>query len=149
MAHPRVGTTHGSHFAAHHHGRIQSGHVQNGRGHRGGGGFSVTSGDGDAVFQTHQLSQHFAARDHGDGQSARFLDFRVLIVHGGADHDGLGARDVGRGVAFENPGAELGQTLGGGAELHVRARDLVSQIEQHLGDSAHTDPADTNEVQVL
>src|ERR1035438_271940 len=118
-SHPSVRATHGGDFSPYDYRGIQSGHIQNSGGHGSGGGFSVTAGDGDAVFQTHQLSQHFAAGDDGDGQAARFLHFRILVVHSRADDDGLRARDVGHGMAFKNLGAELGQTVGSGAEFHV------------------------------
>ncbi len=61
----------------------------------------------------------------------------------------LAPATFGRGVAFVNTGAQLCQTIRSGAQLYVGTADFVSQIEQHLGDTAHTDSADSHEVEVL
>ena len=42
--------------------------------------------------------------------------------------------------------AELGEPAGGLGLLQVRARDGVAEVEQHLGDAAHADAADPDEV---
>ena len=149
VADARVRAAHGADASADHHGGVEAGVVQDGGGHRGGGGLAVAAGDGDAVLQAHQLGQQFAARDHGDLQAARFLHLGVLFIDGGTDHQGARAGDVGRGVAFEDTGAHGGQALGDRRQLHVGAGDLVAQIEQHLGDAAHADAADSREMQVL
>ena len=112
VAHARVGAAHGAHAAAHHHGGVEAGVIQDGGGHGGGGGFAVAAGDGDAVLEAHQLGQQLAARDHRDLQAAGFLDFGVLFVDRGTDHQGAGSGDVGRGMAFVDGGAQGGQTLG-------------------------------------
>ena len=45
--------------------------------HGGGGGFAVHAGDGDAVFEAHELGQHFGALDDGDFAGAGLDDFRI------------------------------------------------------------------------
>ena len=52
-------------------------------------------------------------------------------------------------MAFVNTSAERRQTIRSGAQLQVRAADLIAQIQQHLGDAAHANAADSDEVQVL
>ena len=47
------------------------------------------------------------------------------------------------------PRAERRQTLGGRAQLQVRAADLIAQVQQHFGDAAHANASDSDEVQVL
>ena len=79
----------------------------------------------DAVLQPHQLGQQFAARDHRDLQPPRFLHFGILLVHGGADHQRLRARHVGRVVPFVDRGAQLGQAIGGRASASDRSREMV------------------------
>ena len=55
--------------------------------HRSGGGFSVRSGNRNAVFQAHQFRQHFRARDHRDFPLVRFHYFRIVGFHRrGNDH---------------------------------------------------------------
>jgi hypothetical protein len=73
VAHARVRTAHGRDPAAHHHRGVQARVVQNGGGERGGGGFAVAAGDGDAVLQAHQLGQQLAARNHRDLQTGGLL----------------------------------------------------------------------------
>ena len=109
----------------------------------------MASGDRDAVLQPHQLGQQFAARNDGNQQAARFLHLRIGGIHGGTHHNRLGAGNVGGRVTFVNPRAERRQPFRGGAQLQVRPADLISQIQQHLGDAAHANAADSDEVQVL
>ncbi len=149
LAHARVAAAHGGGSAANDHGGVESGVIENGGGHRGGGGFSMAAGHGDAELQTHQLSQQLAARDYRDAQPPRFNDFGIGSVDRGADHQHARAVDVGGAVALMDGGAERGEAFGDGAEPQVRPADLIAEIQQHLGNSAHADPADAREVQVL
>ena len=116
---------------------------------RGGGGLAVAAGHRDAVLQPHQLGQQLAARDHRNLQPARLLHFGILVVHGRADHQRPRAGHVGGGVAFVDARAQRGQPLGDGRQLQIGPADLVAEVQQHLGDAAHADPADAGEMQVL
>ena len=60
------------------------------------------SGHGDAVFQAHEVGQHFGARDHRNFQAVRFEQFDVVGFHGRGNYDHVRAGDVGRFVALEN-----------------------------------------------
>src|SRR3990172_193969 len=61
----------------------------------------------------------------------------------------MGRRDVLRPVADEDLAAQLLQPLRGVRFLHVRTGDLVAQIQEHLGDAAHTDAADADKMDVF
>ena len=148
-AHARVRAAQHCRAPAHHHGGIETRVDQNGRHHRGGGGFAVAAGDGDAEFQAHQLGQQLAARDHGKPEAARFDDFRIVGPHRGADDHRLRAGDIRRRVAFVNHRSARRQTFGDGRELQVGSADRIAQFEQHFGQSAHADSADADEVDRL
>ena len=81
---------------------IEAGRGQHGGGHRGGGGFAVRAGDGDAVFQAHQFGQHFRARNDGNFQPVRFDDFGIVAANGRGDHHDVRAVHVFGLMAFEN-----------------------------------------------
>ena len=149
MSQTRVGAAHGSDSSAHHHGGVQTGMVQDGRGERGGGGLSVASGHRDAVFQAHQFGQQFAARDHRNLQPASLLHFGILLVHRRAHHQSTSPGHIGRGMAFIDPRSHGGQPLRYGREFQIAAADLVTQVEQHFGDAAHANPSDAREVYML
>src|SRR6185437_9766542 len=80
LADTRIRATHGADPAAHNHGRVETGRIENRRHYGSGGGLSMTSGDRDAEFQAHQFSQHFAAGDYGNLEPARLCHFRVVFV---------------------------------------------------------------------
>ena len=135
--------------AADYDGGVEAGVIEDGGGHRGGGGLAVAAGDGDTVFQPHQLGQQFAARDHGDLQAPRFQDLGILFIDGGADHQRPRAGDVGGGVPFEDARAQPGQPLGDWRELHIGTADGIAEVQQYLGDAAHADSPDPREMQML
>ena len=64
--------------------------------HGGGGGFAVHAGDGDAVFEAHQLGEHLGALDDGNLAGVGFDNFRVRRADRGAGDDDRGSGDVGR-----------------------------------------------------
>jgi hypothetical protein len=62
--------------------------------------------------------------------------------------DDFGAGDVLRAVSLERWWRPFGQPLGD-APLQVGAGDLVAEVQQHLGDAAHADAADADEMDAL
>ena len=149
VAHPGVRAAHGAHAAADHHRRVEASVVQDGGGHRRGGGLAVAARHRNAVLQPHQLGQHLAARDDRDLQTARLLHLGVRFVDRGADNEGAGAGEIGGAVAFEHTGAHRGKPLGNGRKLHIRPADLVTEVEQHFGNAAHSDPAYARKMKML
>ena len=149
MPDARVGAAHSRGFTAHDHGGVHARVTQDRGDHGSGGGFAVAAGDGDAVLQAHQLGQQFAARDHGNAEAAGFLHFGIRLVDSGTHHQGLRAVQIFRVVPFENGRPQGDQAIGCGGQLQVRAGDRIAEIQQHLGDTAHADAADSREVQML
>src|SRR5690606_26351045 len=64
-------------------------------------------------------------------------------------HDGPNAFDIGGIVADAYPGAQLRQPPGDAGFLDVRAADGIAQVEQDLGDAAHSRAADADEMDAL
>jgi hypothetical protein len=111
--------------------------------HGGGGGFAVHAGDGDAVFEAHELGEHFGALDDGDFAGAGFEDFRITSAETAElVTTTCAVADVGGVVALVDGRAELGEAVGDGAAAQVGAGDLHAQGEEDFGDAAHADAAD-------
>ena len=137
------------HPPAHHHRGIEPACTQHRGHHRRGGGFAVHAGNGDAVFEPHQLGQHLRTLNHGNLARLRLQHFWVFRVHCRAGDDHRRPGHVGRVVPFVNRRAQLRQPVSDGAALQIRAGNLHAQVEQDFGNAAHADAADTDEVRVL
>src|SRR5262245_61957469 len=101
------------------------------RGHQGSSrGLAVGTGDGDTVLKSHQLSQHLGSRNDRDHQFAGTDDFRVGIFHsrGNNDHIYLSSYLLGS-MAIGNTSTEGSQSPRGLRLAHVRATDLIAEIE--------------------
>jgi len=109
----------------------------------------MAAGHGDPVFQPHQFGQQFAARDHRDLQTPRFLNLGIRFVDGGTHHQRFRSHHIFRVVPFVNRRSQLRQAVGGRRQFQIRSGDRVTQIEQHFGNTAHADSADPREVEVL
>ena len=128
--------------------RIEPGYGENGGEHGGGGRLAVRAGDGDADLTAHQLAEHLGAR-HDRHAEALGLDYLGVVRANGRRHDhDLGSDDVPRLVADRDARAELGQASRGLALGEIRAADDITLVEKHLGDTAHADAADSDEVKL-
>ena len=67
----------------------------------------------------------------------------------GAGDDDRGSGDVGGVVALVDGCAHLGEAVGHRPAAQIGAGDLDAEVEQNLGDAAHADAADADEVRVL
>ena len=80
---------------------------------------------------------------------------RASHHHGGAHnlreacHDHPCPDYIDRGMPFKNTRAQPRQALGHGAVPEVGTRNRIAQGQQDLGDAAHPDPTDTDEVNPL
>ena len=106
----------------------------------------MRAGDGDAAFQPHQFGQHFGAAHHRQALGARGDELRIVALDGGRDDDDVGAVDIFRLMADGNLDALVAQPLDVGAVGDVRTGYAVTEIGQHLGDAAHADAADADEM---
>ena len=52
-------------------------------------------------------------------------------------------------MPFENNCSKAGQALRNSAGFQIGSRNLVAEIQQHLGDAAHADAADAYEMNLL
>ena len=147
-AQPRV-RAHGIDASADHDGGIEAAGAKHAGHHRGGRGLAVHAGDGDAVLEAHQFGQHFGALDDGNFARARFQHFGIGGIDRGTGHHHRGPLDMGGLVAFIDHGAQLGEAIGDGAAAQVGTGDFHFLVEQDLGDAAHADAADANEMGVL
>src|SRR5438874_4250283 len=106
-------------------------------------------GDCNAVLETHEFSQHFRARDHRNVLSTCSLDLGIVPCNRRTGHYNFRAGDVLYSVSDEDDGSKTGETLRYLRVAQVRTRDLIPQSKQHLGDAAHANAADANEVNAL
>ena len=74
---------------------------------------------------------------------------RVVLLDSRRDHHDVRPDHVVCGVALVHLAAEAFEPVGGGGPLQVRSRHLVAEIDEHLRDAAHSDPADADEVDAL
>ena len=102
--------------------------------------------DGDGVAEAHQLGEHFGAPHDRQQPFAGGDEFRVVLADGGGDDDDFGRAEVLGRMADEDVDALLAQALDIGAFGLVGALHGVAEIVQHLGDPAHSDAADADEV---
>ena len=127
-------------------GRVEAALRQHTGREAGGGGLAVRAGNGDAVLQSHQLGQHFGARDHRDLGGARRLHLGVRVLHRRRNHHHVRAGDVRRVMADGHADTKTGEAFGVGVLGAVRTGHTEFEVVQHLGDAAHADTADTDEV---
>ncbi len=148
LAETRV-RAHGIHAPADYDGRIEAARSEHGGDHRSGGGLAVHAGDGDAVLKPHQLGQHFRALDHrnmllpGSGH----LDVIGRDCRAGDHHVRTG--DILGTMAFKNGGAQRAQAIRYQRGLQIGTRNPVAEVEQHFGNAAHADAADTDKMHAL
>src|SRR5215469_1133388 len=105
--------------------------------------------DSDAVFQAHQLSQHFGSRNDGNVAGVRGGNFRIVARDGGAGADDFSSGEIFSPMTFKGNSAQGGKTMRDSRGLEVGARDLETKVEQHLIDAAHADAADAYEMDTL
>ena len=117
---------------------------ENGGDHRSGGGFAVSTADGDAVFEAHQFGKHFGARNHRNFTLVRFDDFGILGIDGRRGHNDVRAFYVAGLVALVDHGAKILQTFGDGGGLGIRSGNRVAEGQQNFGDTAHADASDAD-----
>ena len=127
-------------------GRIQAASGEHGCQQAGGGGLAVGAGDGDAVTVAHQLGEHLGTRHHRNTTPQRSGDLRVAGVDSAGYHQYISLLGVFRAVPDENGRPEVFQALSHGRCLEIGAGYFVTQVEQHLGDTAHAHPTDTDEM---
>ena len=132
---------------ANHRRRIQSGPLEHQRHHRGRAGLAVRAGDRDAEAQPHQLREHLGPRNHRDPPPRR------PRPPPGCPAAPPTSRRRRRRRRHSPPRARRrtvtpsdSSRVGDGRPLRVRSRHGVAEIGEQLGDAAHADTADADEV---
>ena len=109
----------------------------------------MRAGDGNPVLQPHQFRQHFHSRYYGDMQLVRLQDLDVVGMHGrGGDHD-VRVPDIRTVVADAYCAAKSCEPVGLRTSFKVRARNLVSEVEEELRYAAHSYASDTHKMNLL
>ena len=126
--------------------RIQSRPLEHEGDHRGRARLAVRARDRDAEPQPHQLREHLGARNHRDPPRPRLGHLGVVGPYRRGHHHHVGGAHLRRRVSQVHRHAERGQTVGHRRPLRVGSRHGVSQVGEQLGDAAHADPADADEV---
>ncbi len=107
------------------------------------------AGNGHSILEAHQLGKHFGARNHRNVPGMCFSHFRIVGRNRRADDNDLGTLYISRAMAFHDGGAHLRQALRHRGKLGVGAGHLVAKIQQHLGNAAHPDAPDPDEMYAL
>jgi hypothetical protein len=110
-------------------------------------GLAVRAADGDGVLEAHQLGEHLGAAHDRQQPLARGLELGIVLLDRGRDDD-----DTSASPRFSADGrskhldalARSRCTLALSATGRSPAR--VAEIVQHLGDAAHADAADADEM---
>jgi hypothetical protein len=136
------------HLAADDHGGVEARRAQHGGDERSGGRLAMRARDGDAIFDAHQLGQHFRAPDDRRSQRARLEHLGIFRGDGTGEDDHVGAAHVGRAVPEVDADAHLRQAMGDLVGAKVRTGNVEFERVQDLGEPAHADAADADEVNV-
>ena len=145
LAHAGIGAV-GVDDAAIDHGRVEPAGFEQRRDHRGRRRLAVRAADGDRLAEAHQLGQHLGAPHDRQQLLARGLQLRIGFLDRGRDDHDFGVAEVLGAVADEALDALVAQALHVGAVGLVGALHAVAEIVQHLGDAAHADAADADEM---
>ena len=130
------------------HGWIEPGRTQN-RGNEGGcRRLSMGPCNGDAHLHPHQFRQHLCPRNDGDEPLLSHFDFRIVRTNGGGDDQDVCLFHILPLMAIINFASQSLEPPGHLCLLHVRTADPIPQVKQNLGDSAHPDAADPDEMDV-
>ncbi len=104
------------------------------------------AGDGDRLLEPHQLGQHLRPPHHRQEPRARRLKLGIVALDRRGDDDHPRLAEVGGVVADGDGDALVAQTLDIGVVGQVRPLHAVAEVDQHLGDAAHADAPDADEV---
>ncbi len=133
--------------AAGDHGRVASALGEDVRDERGRRRLAVRAGDGDGRIEPHQLGEHLGAADDGQAPGACRFELRLPVLTARRDDDRARADEVDWIVPDEHAHALGAQAAHVGAVLLVAALNRIALGEQDLGDGAHADAADPDDVE--
>src|SRR5581483_11496349 len=112
----------------------------------GGSRLAMRAGNGDAAAETHQLTQHFRARNHRNARFAGGDQFGIVeLDRARRDHD-IRIADMRGGMADAHVDTKLTQALRRRRFAAIRAGHGIAEVVQHLGDAAHAHAANADEM---
>ena len=117
--------------------------------HRGGGRLAVRAGDADGRKFSIIRASMSARLQTVTPAALRRDQFRIGLLDGGGQHDEPRALDILRAMADRDRNPLGGEAADVDAVLEVAAAHRDPPIVQHLGDRAHTDAADPDDVDRL
>ena len=145
LAHAGIGAV-GVDDAAIDDGRIEPAGVEQRRDHRGGRRLAMRAADGDGLAEAHQLGQHLGAAHDRQRFRARPCSSGLVFLIADETTTTSASPRFSALVADEALDALVAQALHVGAVGLVGAVHPVAEIVQHLGDAAHADAADADEM---
>src|SRR3954469_24205098 len=107
------------------------------------------AGDGDAVLEAHQFSEHFRALDDGDLELVSLGDLGIALRNGRTGDDDFGAVHILGAVSFEDDCAKMFEALRNRGGFEVGSGNLVTQVKQDFGDTTHANAANADEMDAL
>src|SRR2546429_6489798 len=102
-----------------------------------------------ATTEIYTLSLHDALPIYRYFLFVRFDDLGIVRSHGGGGYNDVRAFDVGAFVTLIEGRAEILEALGDRGRLGVRAGHGIAESQEHFSDTAHTDAANTDQVNPL
>lgn len=95
----------------------------------------------------HQLSQELCPGKHGDAPLLRGSVFGIVRMDGGSVDNHLAVlRNIGRFLADEDLSPQGRKMIRESRSVAVRARHRKAFFQKNLGEAAHTDAADADEM---
>ena len=127
-------------------GRIEPALLKDEPHHRCGRRLAVCACDSHALLHPHELAQHLGPPDHWNLQGQSRFDLRIVLSHGRRDNDHVAAHDLFSAVSLIDHSAQAFEAFRKRRKLAVRSCYSESQVEEHLCDPAHPNPADAHKM---
>lgn len=107
----------------------------------------MRAANGNGIWlQAHEIGEGFAALDHGCAAIACGNDLGIIVFYCCRDDQDRSIINLRRLMTFLKYKSVLLQAFGNFAGLQIGTRDVVAEIQQNLGEAAHTDAADTHKM---
>jgi hypothetical protein len=111
-----------------------------------GGGLAIGARHRDAGPQAHDLGQHLGTAHQRQGQATGLVELGIARLHRrGIDHH-MGVPDIFRAVADRHLDPHVAQAPDIGIFRRIRALNTIAQVMHDLGNAAHADAANTDEM---
>ncbi len=106
----------------------------------------MRTANGDGGLEAHDLSQHFGPAHHRQRPRPCRHQFGIILLDRRRHHDHLGLAQIIAALANFHGDPHVAQALHIGVGGHVRALHHITLVVQDLGDTAHADAANADEM---